>query len=64
MRDMTAKEFELRVGLPPKQDDLDRVNCEKVGTPGHVQCGWCWTHNRPRFECGCLLFAIDMEKRG
>jgi len=52
---MTEAEFEAKVGRPPLQDDLERVNCTnpEAGQQGHRQCGWCETHNLPYFECWC-----------
>lgn len=47
--------FEKRVGSPPIQDDMVRVNCACVGESGHLQCGWCKKHDKPRFVCGCYL---------
>jgi hypothetical protein len=35
-------------------DCLARVLCVYAGDAGHHNCGWCTTHNRPRFQCGCL----------
>lgn len=52
--DDISEKFETRVGRPPTQDDLDRVNCKRVGEGGHRQCGWCQEHDKPRFICGCL----------
>lgn len=52
---MDATEFEQKVGRPPENDDLDRVNCDKHGLPGHYFCGWCEMHDKPRFECGCMV---------
>lgn len=52
---MDEAEFRRRVGTPPVQDDLDRVNCPKAGETGHWQCGWCEVHDKPRFMCGCVL---------
>lgn len=52
--EMTAAEFERRTGAPPMNDDLDRVNCTRVGAVGHYLCGWCFTHDRPRASCGCI----------
>jgi len=46
--------FERAVGRPPVDDDLDRVTCDKAGEAGHHACGWCPTHDQPRFICGCL----------
>jgi len=57
---MTAEEFKDRFGREPEDDDLDRVNCKEVGTLGHWFCGVCETHNKPRFECGCM---IDNRKK-
>lgn len=46
------------VGRPPIQDDLERVNCERAGTPGHRDCGLC-IHYLPRFLCpGCVHLAV------
>jgi len=50
---ITAQEFENKTGRVPQDDDLDRVNCDKAGTPGHRQCGWCPVHDAPRFMCSC-----------
>ena len=50
---MNAEEFERKVGRPPRNDDLERVNCVAAGDPGHWYCGWCREHDLPRFECGC-----------
>lgn len=51
---MDAAGFELLVGRPPQDDDLDRVNCELAGAIGHTMCGLCPTHAQPRFVCGCM----------
>jgi len=55
---MDAKEFERKVGSPPTQNDLGRVNCTQVGEIGHGYCGWCPTHDKPRFMCGCFAQLI------
>lgn len=52
---MTAEGFASFTGRAPEHDDLERVNCTKFGNPGHHMCGWCYDHERPRFECGCAL---------
>lgn len=49
-----VEEFIIAVGREPVLDDMDRVNCVDAGQPGHYQCGWCDTHDKPRFICGCL----------
>lgn len=41
LREMSPEEFRQLNGYDPVNDDLDRVNCELVGKPGHVQCGVC-----------------------
>ena len=46
--------FILRTGNIPENDDLDRAYCKDAGKPGHLQCGWCLKHDKPRFMCGCL----------
>lgn len=50
---ITEKYFTERVGRPPEQDDLERVNCSQAGEIGHWSCGWCATHDLPVFMCGC-----------
>jgi len=57
----TAEEFEAAMGRPPEFDDLERVNCDKVGEPGHRYCGWCNTHNKPNFACGCGARAANKK---
>lgn len=49
---ITKKFFELTTGRSPEHDDLERVNCDKVGEIGHYSCGWCTQCHRPVFECG------------
>lgn len=51
---MNAEEFKLKFGREPIQDDLHRVNCDKVGDIGHQMCGICFC-GKLRFECGGLL---------
>lgn len=52
---ITAEIFKAKVGSEPIQDDLQRCNCEFQGEFGHQQCGWCKTHDKPRFVCGCII---------
>ena len=56
MKTITAEEFKQIFGYEPENDDLERVNCEKAGTFGHWQCGWCPKHEVPRLKCMCLAF--------
>ncbi len=51
---MTADEYEQLAGRPPDLDDLERANCALVGMPGHLQCGICHEHQKPRPLCGCI----------
>lgn len=51
---MNAQEFEEKMGRPPIQDDLDRVNCLKKGEIGHTRCGWCEKCDRPNWLCICI----------
>lgn len=54
---MDYHQFKAKTGYEPVYDDLARVNCTKAGEIGHLQCGWCEEHDKPRFQCGseCLL---------
>jgi len=52
---LNKKEYKEKTGYDPKQDDLERVNCNLAGNIGHYYCGWCLDHNAPRFECGCFI---------
>lgn len=45
-----AKKFREMTGKNPVHDDLDRCNCPKAGSLGHLSCGIC-EHNLPVFEC-------------
>lgn len=53
---ITAEQFEAATGYPPEDDDLERCNCSEAGQLGHYYCGWCPTHNKPVFSCGCASF--------
>lgn len=55
----SAREFKTQFGFAPENDDLDRVNCEQAGMPGHSQCGVCPEHDQPRFVCGCPRHADE-----
>jgi len=50
---MNTKEFKKIVGRKPEQDDLERVNCDKIGEPGHYYCGVCPKCKFPKFMCQC-----------
>jgi len=49
----SREDFYQMVGKYPEYDDLDRLNCDKAGTPGHMCCGYCKIHEVPMFICGC-----------
>lgn len=49
---ITAEQFEAAVGHPPKDDDLDRCNCDKPGHMGHWACGWDARRGMPHFIPG------------
>ena len=46
---MDTKEFTLATGRLPENADLERVNCNEVGSVGHYMCGVCHEHSMPRF---------------
>lgn len=49
---VTAEQFELAVGCPPVDDDLERCNCDKPGHFGHWACGWDMRRGMPNFVPG------------
>jgi len=49
---ITAEYFKRCTLNEPKDDDLERSNCNKAGQPGHTQCGWNHTLNLPRYMVG------------
>jgi hypothetical protein len=60
---ITAEDFFDATGRDPEQDDLERCNCNKAGTVGHRQCGWCPKHDKPRFECMYLHNGKHKSKK-
>jgi len=63
MTTYTNIDFKKMTGREPETDDLDRLNCEEAGNPGHRQCGYCRVHDKPRFECGCLDWEDGWPRR-
>jgi len=61
---ISEENFKERFGREPELDDLDRVNCD-LGPDhvGHWHCGVCPTHDKPRFECGCLRVPLPTGER-
>lgn len=47
---ITEQQFEQATGRKPVDDDMERVNCDRAGEPGHSNCGWNHTHNCPAYE--------------
>lgn len=61
---MNAEEFKIATGREPVNDDLERANCTKAGSPGHRMCGVCG-HNKPAFECqACWEDSLSNEFKG
>jgi hypothetical protein len=52
---ITAEYFKKATGLDPERDDLERCNCNHVGQPGHSDCGWCLSHDKPVFMCEACM---------
>ena len=46
---ITAEEFEIAVGRPPENDDLDRCNCDELTEVGHQSCGWDMETQQPTY---------------
>ena len=41
-------------------DDLERINCDRIGEIWHLQCGWCHDHHKPMWECDeCCLKRLQ-----
>ncbi len=49
---ITAEYFESCTGNKPSDDDLERANCDYVGSLGHYRCGWNYCFSKPVFEVG------------
>lgn len=65
--EVNSQEFENKTGYAPERDDLERVNCKDAGAVGHSQCGWCTSHDLPRFQCGCRMKAqkeLELSLKG
>jgi len=61
MATLSAEEFEAMTGFAPRQDDLTRANCPRVGGIGHYTCGICSDHEKPRFVCGCIVIPAPLD---
>jgi len=61
---MNEETFTQRTGYIPENDDLDRVNCDEAGKPGHRSCGVC-KHDNPLFHACplCEKAGIGYDKR-
>ena len=61
-RPMIAEQFRALTGRWPMHDDLERVNCDKVGQVGHFCCGWCERRGIPSFECEYCVTGHSRER--
>ena len=52
---ITAEYYEQATGSIPVNDDVDRANCSRAGTDGHVSCGWCTKNNVPNTFAGAAI---------
>jgi len=59
---ITPEKFLASVGRRPKDDDLERCNCEQAGTFGHMQCGWDNQRDMPVFIPGTSHRQTRREK--
>ena len=59
---ITAKEYFDATGMEPQDDDLERANCDKYPTIGHMGCGWCADCQKPFFLC--YHFASRVNAHG
>ena len=64
MREVTREYFIERVGREPENDDLERCNCDCGNVVGHMMCGWCEAHDKPRFICACMPNDVVLTKTG
>ena len=48
---ITAEEFHQVTGHVPKDDDLERCNCEELMEVGHQSCGWNEERQLPNWMC-------------
>lgn len=62
METITREKFIKATGEEPEKDDLERCNCPKAGEIGHLSCGWCPVHDKPRLICGCLANNGNWER--
>lgn len=65
---ITSKMFKEATGNNPIEDDLERSNCDKAGTPGHTHCGWNYRVNLPMFmnafEAPSIVVYNDRRTKG
>lgn len=65
MKDLITEEgFTKLTGRAPENDDLDRINCEEVGKPGHYACGVCPTCGKPAWDCEHFPETINTRRHG
>jgi hypothetical protein len=61
MAEITAEQFEAATGHAPKDDDLERCNCDKAGQIAHTQCGWDHARNLPEFIAVAHRFKEQLD---
>lgn len=62
MSEITEEYFKACTGYDPKDDDLERCNCDRAGQIGHFLCGWDKKRNMPNFLLGfSMIRARDGE---
>ena len=60
---ISAEYFEEKTGIEPIHDDLERCNCQKAGTIGHMACGWCVKCEMPVFMCSHFFPTLEPPKQ-
>lgn len=67
--EITASYFKECTGDEPRNDDLERCNCQKAGEHGHRYCGWNHDLKLPVFYGGADqskissgYYKINLEK--
>lgn len=60
---ITREKFIAATGSEPKQDDLERCNCDKAGQFTHTMCGWNEEFDLPQFMVGIIGYEVVKERR-
>ena len=46
---ISREHFFRATGYLPEEDDIERCNCKKAGSPMHIGCGWNHVDDMPNF---------------